>query len=77
MMTRIQVKELSEKISEVLRNVEQGERYVVTKEETAIAEIVPIGSISKLQGWKRTINKVTLKPGPTIQQLIEEEREED
>jgi len=76
-MTKIQVKELSKRITEVLHNVEKGERYIISKEETAIAEIVPLSLRRPKQGWKRAISRITLTPGPTIQQLIEEAREED
>lgn len=76
-MTRIQEKELSQKISEVLRNVEHGERYVVTKEGIEVAEIVPVPGNKNREGWKHTLKKATLTPGQTIQQIVEEEREEN
>jgi antitoxin (DNA-binding transcriptional repressor) of toxin-antitoxin stability system len=63
---------LTEKIDTMMSMVESGETFIITKEGTPIAELLPMKD--KGQQWKRKIDKITLPGGISTQSYIEEER---
>lgn len=71
-MVHVRMNEISQKIEEVIHQVEQGENCLIFKEGTPIAEIHPIKT--KGQGWKRKVEKIKLPEGVTAQYYIELER---
>jgi len=68
----VKVTELSQKIDKLINQIENGESFLIIKEDKPIAEILPIKNHT--QSWKREFKKVKLPPGISAQAYIEEER---
>lgn len=78
--TEIGAFEAKAKLSEILRKVEQGERFTITRRGRAVAEIVPARAYSRARAAEAARNllampKVEGVSAETIKKWIEEGRE--
>ncbi len=71
-MINISVEELPQKLDSLINQIENGESCLIVKKGHPIAEILPIKKST--QGWKRTVNEISLLNGVSAQSYIENER---
>ena len=69
---KVKVKDLPSKIDNLVDKVEHGETVIITREGRPIADLLSLSTTS--QGWKRKVQKITLKNGISVRSFIEEER---
>jgi prevent-host-death family protein len=81
-MRTIGAYELKTHLSELLRDVADGETVIVTRHGVPIARIVPMGhdredAAAAIEEWRRyrREHNITLGKGVTIRELIEEGRD--
>jgi antitoxin (DNA-binding transcriptional repressor) of toxin-antitoxin stability system len=73
-MDYLQFSKLSSSTKEYLEEVENGKSYVVLREGKAIAKVIPFNE--PIQGWKRKIERVTLKDGIDSSVILRQIRDE-
>ncbi len=56
-MTVIPQRDLRNKVSEILRRAEQGERFTVTVSGRPVAELGPVGGAENFASWE-TLNRI-------------------
>lgn len=69
---QLNIIDLTQPISNVVTNIEKGNKYLIIKEGKPIAEILPFKK--NKEGWKRKIKKISLSEKGIIDKFIEEER---
>jgi antitoxin (DNA-binding transcriptional repressor) of toxin-antitoxin stability system len=74
-MDYLQFSKLSSSTKEYLEEVENGKSYVVLREGKAIAKVIPFNE--PIQGWKRKIERVTLKDGIDSSVILRQIRDEE
>ncbi len=72
-MDQVKIDDLASQAETLMKRVERGEVFIITKGGRPIAELHPLKK--KKPSWKREIKKITLPAGVSAQAFIEEERD--
>ena len=74
-MDYLQFTALRNSAKEYFDEVEKGKSYVIIRKGKPIAKVIPFKE--PVQGWKRPINKVTLKRGVDSSVILRQIRDEE
>ncbi len=69
---QLNIIDLTQPLSNMIGDIEKGNKCLIIKEGKPIAEILPFKK--KKEGWKRKIKKVSLPAKGLVDKYIEEER---
>jgi antitoxin (DNA-binding transcriptional repressor) of toxin-antitoxin stability system len=76
-MTQVTIRELTHGFSKYLRAVKRGEKIVILKRRTPVADLIPHNENLAQPGWKRPITRIKVKGEPfseTVSKMRDEER---
>ena len=74
-MTQVTIRQLTHGFSEYLKAVKQGERIVILRRRTPVADLIPHNENLSGPGWKRTVSKIKIK-GAGLSQTVSKMRDE-
>ena len=75
-MTQVTIRQLTHGFSGYLKAVKQGERIVILKRRTPVADLIPHNENLCDPGWKRPISKIKVK-GVSFSQTVSKMRDEE
>ena len=76
-MVTVNIRELTHNFANYLKKVKSGERLVIMERNTPVADVIPHNENIIYPGWKRKIEKITLKGENFSETIVKNRREEN
>lgn len=74
-MLKVSIRELTHNFSKYLKTIKAGEHLVILERNRPVAELIPHNENLTQPGWKRKVERISLK-GQPLSKLIQKERKE-
>ena len=76
-MVAINIREFAHNLSKYMKEIKAGERIVIMERNKPIADLIPHNEHIIQPGWKRKFERIKLKGGESMSQIIVKMREEE
>ena len=74
-MLKVSIRELTHNFSKYLKTIKSGERLVILDRNRPVADIIPHNENVTEPGWKRPIERLSLKGEPLSTFVVRERKE--